>query len=148
MDDGVNWTNRKFRKLNQSKIQVFRCPGVSGISGSAIMKKLKITTISWILIIWKNFKVLTRIKFGLQFSECWWKWNISVSHYEKIEKWPPFHKYWLYGKISNYLYPPKVWVSGFLSVDGNGIAVLAIMKKLKNGQHINRTVSTETEYAL
>ena len=27
--------------------------------------------------------------------------------------------------------PPKVWVSGFLSVNGNGISVSAIMKKLK-----------------
>ena len=31
--------------------------------------------------------------------------------------------------------PPKVWVSGFLSVDRNGISVSAIMKKLKNGSH-------------
>ena len=31
--------------------------------------------------------------------------------------------------------PPKVWVTGFLSVDGNGISVSAIMNKLKNGQH-------------
>ena len=28
----------------------------------------------------------------LQFSECQWKWNISVSHYEQIEKWPAFRK--------------------------------------------------------
>ena len=38
---------------------------------------------------------------GLQFSKCQWKWNIIVGHYEKIEKWPPFHKYQCYGKISN-----------------------------------------------
>ena len=31
--------------------------------------------------------------------------------------------------------PPKVWVSGFLSVDRNGISVLAIMETLKNGCH-------------
>ena len=30
---------------------------------------------------------------------------------------------------------PKVWISGFPSVDGNGISVLAIMKKLKNDCH-------------
>ena len=30
---------------------------------------------------------------------------------------------------------PKVWVSSFLSVDGNGISPLAIMKKLKHGCH-------------
>ena len=29
--------------------------------------------------------------------------------------------------------PPKVWVSGFPSVDGNTISPSAIMKKLKNG---------------
>ena len=31
--------------------------------------------------------------------------------------------------------PPKVWVSGFLRVDGNGISASAIMKKLKNVSH-------------
>ena len=31
---------------------------------------------------------------------------------------------------------PKVWASGFPSVDGNGISALAIMKKLKNGHHL------------
>ena len=31
--------------------------------------------------------------------------------------------------------PVKVWVSSFLCVNGNGISVLAIMKKLKNGHH-------------
>ena len=37
-------------------------------------------------------------------------------------------------KISNY-WPPKFWVSGFLSVDRNGISASAIMKKLKNVCH-------------
>ena len=46
--------------------------------------------ISLILIVWKNFKLLT---------------------------------------------PAKVWVSSFLSVNGNGISGLAIIKKLKNGCH-------------
>ena len=31
--------------------------------------------------------------------------------------------------------PVKVWVSSFLCVNGNGISVLAIMKKMKNGHH-------------
>ena len=66
--------------------------------------------------------------------KCQWKQNISVGHYEKIEKWLPFHKYRSYRKISNY-WPPKIWVSSFPSVNGNGISVLAIMKKLKNGYH-------------
>ena len=33
----------------------------------------------------------------LQFSECRWKWNISIDQYEKIEKWPQYHKYQFYG---------------------------------------------------
>ena len=57
--------------------------------------------------------------------------GISVS---AIEKWLPFHKYASYGKISNY-WPLKVWVSGFVSIDRNGIPALAIMKKSKNGCH-------------
>ena len=72
--------------------------------------------------------------------KCQWKQNISVCHYEKIEKWPPFRKYRSYRKFQ-ITDPPKVWVSGFLSVNGNGISVSAIMKKLKNGQpfvNINR----------
>ena len=44
---------------------------------------------------------------GLWFYECQWKLNISVGHYEKIEKWPPFHKYQSYKKILNYQPPPK-----------------------------------------
>ena len=40
--------------------------------------------------------------------------------------------------------PPKVWVSGFLSVDRNGILVLAIMKKLKNGHHFININHMET----
>ena len=40
--------------------------------------------------------------FSLWFSECQWKWNVSVGHYEKNKKWLPFCKYQLYGKISNY----------------------------------------------
>ena len=74
-----------------------------------------------------------------------WKWNISVGHYEKIEKWPPFHKYALYGKFSNYQHPPppKVSVSGFLSDNGNRTSVLVIMKKLKNGCHFINMHSTE-----
>ena len=31
--------------------------------------------------------------------------------------------------------PPKDWISGFPSVDRNGISVFTIMKKLKNGCH-------------
>ena len=63
---------------------------------------------------------------GLGISECQWKWNISIGHYEKIEKWLPFHKYQSCGKFSNYQPPPPKF--GSLSVEGNGISASAIMK--------------------
>ena len=39
--------------------------------------------------------------------------------------------------------PPKFWVSGFLSINGNGLAVSAIMKKLKNGHNFINMHYTE-----
>ena len=39
--------------------------------------------------------------------------------------------------------PPKVWVSSFPSVNGNGISALAIMKKLKNGCYFVNIDHTE-----
>ena len=39
--------------------------------------------------------------------------------------------------------PPKIWVSGFPSVDGNGILASAIMKKLKNSHHFVNIINTE-----
>ena len=42
--------------------------------------------ISLISIVRKNVQLLTPQSLGLWFSECRWKWNISVGHYEKIEK--------------------------------------------------------------
>ena len=39
--------------------------------------------------------------------------------------------------------PPKLWVSCFPSVNGNGISVSAIMKKLINGCHIINIDCTE-----
>ena len=47
------------------------------------------------------------------------------SHFVNIDRTEKF-------QITN---PPKVWVSSFLGVNGNGISALAIMKKLKNGSH-------------
>ena len=38
---------------------------------------------------------------------------------------------------------PKVWVSGFLSINRNGISVLPIMKKSKNGHHFINTDLTQ-----
>ena len=53
---------------------------------------------------WRNW---TNIKFVLG------KWNICISHYEKIEKSLQFLQYASYGKISNYWPPPKfgLWFS-------------------------------------
>ena len=50
----------------------------------------------------------------------------------KIEKCPPFCKYASYRKTYQ---TPKVWVSGFPSVNRNRILASVIMKKLKNGYH-------------
>ena len=41
MGDGENWTNWKFRKLNQQKIRISSSLSVNGISVLAIKKKLK-----------------------------------------------------------------------------------------------------------
>ena len=41
------------------------------------------------------------------------------------------------------LTPPKVWVSGFPSVNRNRISALATMKKLKNGCHFINIDHTE-----
>ena len=68
----------------------------------------------------------------LQFSECWW--NITIGHYEKLKNGCHFINIDHTEKFQ-ITKPPKVWVSGFLSVDGHGISPSAIMKKLKNGCH-------------
>ena len=39
--------------------------------------------------------------------------------------------------------PPKVWVSSFLSVNGNGISASAIMKKIENDCHFFNIDHTE-----
>ena len=71
----------------------------------------------------EKFQITNPPSLGLRFSKCQQKWNISVGHYEKIEKWPALCKYRSYRKISNYQsLPPKVWVSSFLSVNRNGIS--------------------------
>ena len=56
-----------------------------------LSKNWKMAAISLISIIQKNIKLLTHQSLGLWFSECQWKQNISIGHYEKIEKWLPFH---------------------------------------------------------
>ena len=79
-----------------------------------LWKNWKIAAILYISIVQNNFKLLAPPQsLGLRFSKCQWKWNISIGHYEKFEKWLPFHKYQSYWKISNYWTPPKVWVSSY-----------------------------------
>ena len=138
----------KFGKLKQWKIHVSSFLSVDGISLSAIMKKLKngchfinIDHIKKISNYWPSQSL------GLRFSECQRKWNNTVSHYEKVENGCHFinidhmEKFQIINEMAaifNFFImanPPKVWVSSFLSVDGNRISLLAIMKKLKNGCH-------------
>ena len=56
--------------------------------------------ISLISIIQKNFKLPIPQCLGLWFSRCQQKWNISIGHYEKIDKWLPFCYYQLYNRVS------------------------------------------------
>ena len=56
-----------------------------------LWKNWKMAFISLISIVLKNFILPTPQSLGLWFSRCQQKRNISVSHYEKIEKWLSFH---------------------------------------------------------
>ena len=73
------------------------------ISALAIMKKLKNGCHFIYINHMENFQITDLSQsLGLWFSECYWKQNISIGHYDKIEKWLPFCKYRSYGNISNY----------------------------------------------
>ena len=102
----------------------------------------------WLYGKFSNYQPPHPQSLGLWFSECQQKWNIHISHYEKIEKWPPFHKYQAYGKISNYWSPPKVWVSGFQSVNGNEISASVIMTKLKNSHYFVSVENWRYEFSV
>ena len=54
----------------------------------------------------ENLENWTNGKFTSQVFQVSMKWNISINHYEKIEKWLPFCTYQSYEKISNYQPPP------------------------------------------
>ena len=103
----INHTE-KFQITDPTKVWLssFLSVDRNRISALAIMKNWNGCHFINILIVWKNFKLLIPQSLALQFSGCQWKQNISVGHYEKIEKWLPFHKYQSYGKISNYWTPP------------------------------------------
>ena len=89
----------KFGKLNQQKICISSFRSVNGnrISASAIMKKLKNGCHFVKIDCTEKFQITDppppQNSLDLQLSQCQWKWNISISHYEKIEKWLPLHKY-------------------------------------------------------
>ena len=95
-----------------------------------LWKNWKMAAISLILIIWKKIQITDPPQcLGLWFSECWN--GISALAIMKILK-NDYHFINIYYmekfQITN---PPKVWVSGFLSVDRNRISALAIMKKIE-----------------
>ena len=90
------------------------------------------------MIVQKNFKLLySPQSLGVWCSECQRKQNISFGHYEKdLKNGYHFINIDHTRKISNYCTFPKVWVSGFLSVDGNRISAVGHYEKdLKNGCH-------------
>ena len=66
---------------------------------------------------------------------------VNIDHTEKFQITDPPQSLGLW--FSECTNPPKVWVSGFPSVDGNGISALAIMKRLKNGCHFVNIDRTE-----
>ena len=83
----------KFQMTNPPKVWVSSFPNVNGnrISVSAIMKKLKNGCHFFNIDCTKKFQITDPSQSsGLRFSECQQKWNISIGHYEKIEKWLPF----------------------------------------------------------
>ena len=81
----------KFRKLNRWKICVSSFPSAA-ISALASMKKLKNGCHFVNIDHTEKFQITNPPQsLGLWFSECQRKWNISISHYEKIEKWLQFH---------------------------------------------------------
>ena len=114
------------------KVWVSGFPNVdrNGISVSDIMKKYKNNYHFVNMHHTEKFQIIHSLpqSFGLWFSKCQQKWNIDISHYEKIKKWPSFCKYASYRKNSN-------WVLVLTGVDRNRISALVIMKKLKNGHH-------------
>ena len=107
MGDGENWTNWKFRKLNQWKICVSSSLSVNGISVSAILKKLKNGCHFININSMEKFQITNPPKVWVSSFLSVNRNGISaLAILKKIEIWLPFHKYWLYGKISNYR-PPK-----------------------------------------
>ena len=111
--EGDNQTNGKFGKLNKWKICI---SGFFNVERSLHINVLNVETEprmsdreNWTngkftsLVLWVHKGHHTWVSE----CRCQWKQNVSVGPYEKIENWLPFHKYWLYRKISNY-WPPEI----------------------------------------
>ena len=82
------------RVMGRTEPTKLNFPSVDGnrISVLAIMKKLKNGCHFLNTNCMEKFQITDPPKVWVSgFSECEWKWNISVGHYEKIEKWLPFH---------------------------------------------------------
>ena len=133
LKNGCNFFNinhtEKFQITKPPKVWVSGFPSVDrqGISALAIMKKLKNDCHFFNIDCTEIFKLPTPPKV-LWFSECQWKWNISIDHYEKIENDCHFFNI---DCMENFQITNAPKFSGFLSVNGNGISASAIMKKLK-----------------
>ena len=139
----------KFGKLNQQKIHISSFPSVdgNGISGSAIMKKLKNGSHFVNIDCTENFQITDPPKVWVSSFPSVDGNRISVSaimktlkngsHFVNMNCTEKF-------QITN---PPKVWVSSFPSVNGNRISASAIVKKLKNGSHfINMNCTNECQW--
>ena len=83
----------KFQTTDPPKFgsPVFRVSTETEYQYRPLWKNWKMATILLISIVQKNFQLPTPQSLGLQFSKCQRKWNISIGHYEKIEKWLPFN---------------------------------------------------------
>ena len=84
----------KFQITDPPKVWVSGFPSIdgNGISLLTIMKKLKNGCHFVNIDHTEKFQITDPLQsLGLWFSKCQWKWNITIGHYEKIEKWLPFH---------------------------------------------------------
>ena len=111
MGDGENWTNGKVRKTESTENLCLLFSECRKVTTQKCFKHSHTSMLKQNLG-WVTGKTVPTEKFGklnwqnflsLDFQV----WNISISHYKKIEKWLPFLYYRLYGKISNYWPPPK-----------------------------------------
>ena len=87
----IVWKN--FKLPTPPKVWVSGFPSVdrNGISPLTIMKKLKNSCHFINIDHMEKFQIPDPPQsLGLWFSECRWKWNITIGHYERIEKWLPF----------------------------------------------------------